>query len=148
MKKTKKMKIKNFKILKPNIVLMIFFLFGINFNVFSIKFKKFTFKALSLNFTGVSLNIFNTRTKIECLRFCGQNILCSTVLYSPERLCKLFNILVYDAELISSSDSDVYVKYPRSCKQIKRFNSQAKNELYDIETPNGQVKVYLLLVLI
>ena len=68
--------------------------------------------------------------------------MCSAVLYSTEKLCKLFNILVYDGDLISSSDSDVYVKYPRSCKQIKRFGQRAKNGSFDIEIPSGKVTVY------
>ena len=117
-------------------------LLAINIQRFqSLKFK--IFKCKNVSFPDQYLiTKYYANEKIICLNYCDLNFLCSTVSYKENKECKLFNRLAYDDDLTSSYESDVYVKYPRSCKQIKRFNPQAINGLYYIETPNGKIEVF------
>ena len=106
-------------------------------------FKRLKWKNLTEYFSNRNLitNLY-TEEKIICLNTCAINILCSTVLYSQKNECKLFNKLIDDSDSIPSFESHVYVKYPRNCKQIKRFNHYANNGVYDIDTPNGKINVF------
>ena len=79
---------------------------------------------------------------MNCISLCDISIYCSTALYAKDKECALFNRLAYEIDLVASPDADVYVKYPSNCKQIKIFNPQASNGLYDIATPNGKVEVF------
>ena len=127
---------------------MLFLLF---FNLISFQFikcQKSTFKIFAGKDVGSNFPkdylIYNSKKKEEtdCLFICNQNNMCSTALYKQNKECQLFNKLAEDGDLKASSGNDVFVKYPRSCKQIKRFNSQSKNGLYGIDTPNGKIQVF------
>ena len=107
------------------------------------RFKVLANKDLSSKFSNKNLIIRSKiQEKAECPNLCNQNNLCSTALFKQKKECQLFNKLAEDGDLIVSSGNDVFVKYPRSCKQIKRFNPQSKNGLYDIETPIGKIQVF------
>ena len=126
------------------VVSIILFLISIQIkNIENLKFKFFKFSNLNSSFSiQYLISNFSTRTNNDCLYYCDMNMLCSTCLYSQDKACFLFNKLAYDSDLTYSSQSDVYVKYPRSCKQIKSFNNKASNGLYNIGTPNGQIQVF------
>ena len=126
------------------IVSIILFLISIQIkNIENLKFKFFKFSKFNSSFSiQYLISNFSTRTNNDCLYYCDMNMLCSTCLYSQDKACFLFNKLAYDCDLTYSSQSDVYVKYPRSCKQIKSFNKKASNGLYNIGTPNGQIQVF------
>ena len=128
---------------------LIIFLVFCNFQTIEVlkiqvsRFKVLTGKDLSSNFSKNNLiSDSKVQDKTECPSLCNQNSFCSTALYKQNKECQLFNKLLEDGDLIDSSGSDVFVKYPRSCKQIKRFNPLSKNGLYDIETPNGKIQVF------
>ena len=107
------------------------------------RFKVLAGKDVTSHFSNKNL-ISESRVheKTDCLSLCNQNNLCSTALYKQNKECQLFNKLAEDDALTASSENDVFVKYPRSCKQIKRFNPQSKNGLYGIDTPNGKIQVF------
>ena len=126
-------------------------LFLIFFNLISFQFfncQKSTFKIFAGKDVGSNFSkdylIYKSKKKEEtdCLFICNQNNMCSTALFKQNKECQLFNKLAEDGDLTFSSGDDVFVKYPRSCKQIKSFNPQSENELYDIETPNGKIQVF------
>ena len=123
---------------------ILLFLFTIQFkNIENTIIKVLRSNNVSANFSSLYLiNSFSTRDKVYCINYCEISSLCSTAIYTKSNECSLFNRLAYSGDLVSSFDSDVFVKYPRSCKQIKTFNPQTQNGLYDIDTPNGQVTVY------
>ena len=134
----------NFKSLKMKTVSILLFFFAIQLkNIENTIIKVLRSNNVSANFSSLYLiNSFSTRDKVYCINYCEISSLCSTAIYTKSNECSLFNRLAYSGDLVSSFDSDVFVKYPRSCKQIKTFNPQTQNGLYDIDTPNGQVTVY------
>ena len=127
----------------PMIFLMFYNLQTMNALMQISKFKVFTDKDLRVSFSSNNLiNTSNQHKKTDCLFTCYEDSLCSTALVKQNKICQLFNKLAEDGDLTVSSGNDVFVKYPRSCKQIKRFNPQSKNGIYEIETPNGKIQVF------
>ena len=84
------------------------------------RFKVLSGKDLSSNFSN---NNLISKSKVEetaeCPHLCNQNNLCSTALYKKNKECLLFDKLAEDGDFSVTSGNDVFVKYPRSCKQIK-----------------------------
>ena len=82
-----------------------------------------------------------TETRRNCKMNCDEIDACAAYTFS-QATCSLFKKVPNKRDMHYSEKTNLYVKYPRSCKDIKAYNSSARCGEYTIYTTLGPLKVY------